>query len=93
MLANQGNGFPRAGSLTFFLAGSGDWSPCARSLTFSPRIVAGRVVEFSLSCHNDVGDVGVANLEEPMDNTLGQRVARGFLCNIESFLKILDDVW
>ena len=35
--------------------------------TFSLRVVAGRTVELSESCDNDVGDVGVAELEKPID--------------------------
>ena len=49
-----------------FLDGSGDRSPLARSLTCSLRIVAGRVVELIQSCDDDVGDVGVVELEEPV---------------------------
>ena len=49
------------------LVGSGDRSPCACSLTFSLRVVAGRIVEFTESCDDDVGDVGIAELEEPVD--------------------------
>ena len=55
-----------------FLAGSGDKSPCACSLTFSLRVVAGRIVEFSESCDDDVGDVG------------GQQVTRSSPCVTES---------
>ena len=52
-----------------FLGGSGDRSLRARSLTCSLRFVAGRVIEFTESCDDDVGDVGVVQLEEPSRST------------------------
>ena len=67
------NGSPPASSLSSFLlefgvlVGLGDKSPCACSLTFLLRVVAGRIVEFTESCDDDVGDVGKAELEEPVD--------------------------
>ena len=71
-MANQTKGSSRAGSLSSFfvfqfLAGSGDRSPYAWSLTFSLHVVAGRIVELSESCVDDIGDAGVAELEEPID--------------------------
>ena len=73
ILANQTTGLrvlarcPHFYWVSEFLAGSGDKSPCACSLTFSLRVVARRIVEFSESCDDDVGDVGVAKLEEPVN--------------------------
>ena len=66
--SSGGNGFLRACST------SCDWvcnrSRCACSLMFSLRIVAGQSINFSLSCDNDVGDVGEVEQEERVDNTL-----------------------
>ena len=63
-----GNGFPRACS------SSCDWvcnrSPCACSLIFSLRIVAGHIIKFSQSCDKDVGDVSEVEQEERVDKTL-----------------------
>ena len=84
------NGSSRAGSLSSFfvfqfLTGSGDRSPCAWSLTFSPRVVAGRIVEISESCVDDVGDGGVVKSWKSQSINLGQPVARRTACDTESF--------
>ena len=71
---NSDNGSSRARSLSsclsffLFLVSSGDRSPCAFSHILSLRIVAGRFVEFTVSCVNDVGDVGEVELDEPVAN-------------------------
>ena len=52
------------------VTGFGDKSPCACSLIFSLRIVAGHIIKFSSSCDNDVGDVGEVEHEERVDKTL-----------------------
>ena len=75
-----------------FLAESGDRSPCACSLTFSLRVVARRIREFSWSFDDEVGDVGVAELEEPVDKTRDNEwhaVPRKTL----DLFAILDVVW
>ena len=63
-----GNGSLRACS------SSCDWvcskSPCAFSLIFSLRVVAGHIIKFSWSCDNDVGDVREVEHEERVDKTL-----------------------
>ena len=41
-------------------------SPSTSSLTLSLRIDAGRDVDFTESCGDDVGDVDVDELEEPL---------------------------
>ena len=90
-------GFPRASSLSSFLwvfvfwAESGDRSSCDFSLTFWFRVFAAHIAEVQQSCDHDVGDVGVAELEELGDKTPGQRVARTSLFYTLSFA-ILDEV-
>ena len=66
--------------LVVLLTGSGNRSPCACSLTFSLRIVAGRIVEFYIVLQYGVGDVGVAEQEERVDKTLDDE--RHDICRI-----------
>ena len=47
--------------------GSSDRSHRAWLLVLSLRVVAGRYVETTESCRNDVGDVCVVELKEPVD--------------------------
>ena len=84
LMANSGgNGFPRACS------SSCDWvcnrSPCACSLIFSLRIVAGHKIKFSSSCDNDVGDASEVEQEERVDKTLDNE-EHEVLCIILNFL-------
>ena len=66
LMANQ--------AVTGAYSSSCDWvcnrSPCACSLIFSLRIVAGHKIKCSLSCDDDVGDVGEVEHEERVDKTL-----------------------
>ena len=67
------NGSPRSVWLSPFLfvfavsVGFDDGSPHAWLLVISLRVDAGRHVEITASCGGDAGDVGVAELEEPVD--------------------------
>ena len=47
--------------------GYGDGSPHSWLLVLSLRVVAGTNVGITESCGRDAGDVGVAELEEPVD--------------------------
>ena len=66
------SGRSRNGSLSSFFVftvsvGSGDGSLHARLLVLSHCVDAGRNVGITASCGSDAGDLGVAELEEPID--------------------------
>ena len=73
ILAGHATGLPVLSRCPHFFfvflvsVGSGDGSPHARSLALSLRVDAGHNVGITASCGGDAGDVGVAELEEPVD--------------------------
>ena len=70
---NSGNGFPCAGSLSSLLfgfsisAGACDRFPCTSTLVLSLLGVAGCSVGVTVSCDEDVREVGEGEVEELVD--------------------------